>query len=66
MSVIITAQEITRANNPQPLGQLESGTVRKFIPFPTTTSAGKFTVKVKNVDASAALNAAIKIHYTIL
>jgi hypothetical protein len=28
MSVTITAQEITRANNPQPLGQTESGIVR--------------------------------------
>lgn len=163
MSVTITAQEITRANNPQPLGQLESGIVRanvyndvvtdlnsladtlntinptagtltadklvltkaaytqgtsKTTAVPITTYAGiittvalsdaanasfsfdvtnsaiaatnvvlvsvdengstgfavvaaasatgKFTVKVKNVDASAALNAAIKIHYTIL
>lgn len=163
MSVIITAQEITRANNPQPLNQLESGIVRanvyndvvtdlnslaealntinptagtleadklvltkavvtqgtsKTTAVPITTftgiittvalsdaangsfsfdvtnsaiaatnvvlvsvdqngstgfaavsagtSAGKFTVKVKNVDASAALNAAIKIHYTVL
>lgn len=163
MSVTITAQEITRANNPQPLNQLESGIVRanvyndvvtdlnsladtlntinptagtleadklvltkaavtqgtsKTTAVPITTftgiittvalsdaangsfsfdvtnsaiaatnvvlvsvdqngstgfaavaagtSAGKFTVKVKNVDASAALNAAIKIHYTVL
>jgi hypothetical protein len=163
MSVTITAQEITRANNPQPLGQTESGIVRanvyndvvtdlnsladtlntinptagtleadklvltkanvtqgtsKTTAVPITTftgiittvalsdaangafsfdvtnaaiaatnvvlvsvdqnsstgfavvaaasAAGKFTVKVKNVDASAALNAAIKIHYTVL
>jgi hypothetical protein len=163
MSVTITAQEITRANNPQPLGQTESGIVRanvyndvvtdlnsladtlntinptagtltsdklvltkaavtqgtsKTTAVPITTftgiittvalsdaanasfsfdvtnaaiaatnvvlvsvdqngstgfavvaaasATGKFTVKVKNVDASAALNAAIKIHYTVL
>ena len=163
MSVTITAQEITRANNPQPLGQTESGIVRANVyndvvtdlnsladtlntinptagtleadklvltklnvtqgtskttavpitayagiittvalsdaanasfSFDVTNSAiaatnvvlvsvdensstgfavvaaksatGKFTVTVKNVDASAALNAAIKIHYTIL
>jgi hypothetical protein len=163
MSVTITAQEITRANNPQPLGQTESGIVRanvyndvvtdlnsladtlntinptvgileadklvltkaavtqgtsKTTAVPITTftgiittvalsdaanasfsfdvtnadiaatnvvlvsvdqngstgfavvaaasASGKFTVKVKNVDASAALNAAIKIHYTVL
>lgn len=163
MSVTITAQEITRANNPQPLNQLESGIVRanvyndvvtdlnsladalntinptagileadklvltkaavtqgtsKTTAVPITTftgiittvalsdaangsfsfdvtnaaiaatnvvlvsvdqngstgfavvaaasATGKFTVKVKNVDASAALNAAIKIHYTVL
>lgn len=28
--------------------------------------ANKFTITVKNVDASVALNAAIKIHYTVL
>jgi len=37
-----------------------------FAVVAAASATGKFTVKVKNVDASAALNAAIKIHYTVL
>jgi len=41
MSVTITATEITRANNPQPLGQTESGIVRANVYNDVVTDLGK-------------------------
>jgi hypothetical protein len=52
MSVTITAQEITRANNPQPLGQTESGIVRANVYNDVVTDLGNLATAVNDISTT--------------
>lgn len=52
MSVTITAQEITRANNPQPLGQTESGIVRANVYNDVVTDLGNLATAVNDISST--------------
>jgi uncharacterized membrane protein len=52
MSVTITATEITRANNPQPLGQTESGIVRANVYNDVVTDLGNLATAVNDISTT--------------